>query len=121
MRNCKLLLIGLALLSPTYYATAQLSKDGEKIFKENFYQAEETIADGNYTAALPMYQELNAMDGENANINWRIGLCFLNTSNEKGKALPYLEKAISKKQIKIRHSEKTPPGTVIVMFSCREK
>ena len=112
MRNCKLLLIGLALLSPTYYATAQLSKDGEKIFKENFYQAEETLADGNYTAALPMYQELNAMDGENANINWRIGLCFLNTSNEKGKALPYLEKAISKVSADFvydTHEEKNAP------------
>ena len=96
MKNFKLLFISLALILPSMGIYGQLNKESEKIFKENFYAAEKVLADGNYINALPLFKDLNALDPKNANINWRIGVCYLNSATEKANALPFLEKAMKK-------------------------
>ncbi|MDD2984614.1 MAG: OmpA family protein [Crocinitomicaceae bacterium] len=47
-----------------------------------------------YDLALPLYLEANAFNPNNAALNFRIGVCYLN-SNEKFKALAYFEKSKS--------------------------
>lgn len=47
---------------------------------------------GGYKKALEQYLSANKYNGENAELNYKIGVCFL-TSNDKKKAISYLEKA----------------------------
>jgi outer membrane protein OmpA-like peptidoglycan-associated protein/tetratricopeptide (TPR) repeat protein len=65
--------------------------------KETFDDAEYFIAQEDYNEALSSYLKLYKRGyKENANINYRIGICYLNSSSEKDKAIPYLEKAVKK-------------------------
>jgi hypothetical protein len=47
-----------------------------------------------YRDALPLYLELHTNFPNNANVAYRIGLCYLNIPNEKHKAVPFLEAAV---------------------------
>lgn len=47
-----------------------------------------------FSAALPHYEEANAFNPNNAMLNFKIGICYLN-SNQKFKALGYFEKSKS--------------------------
>ncbi len=47
----------------------------------------------NYPKALETYLEAYAIDSNNANVNYKIGMCYLNSVNDKLKAVPYFEKA----------------------------
>ena len=42
--------------------------------------------------AIPIYQELLKSDPSNANLNYRLGVCYLNTRTMQSMALRYLEK-----------------------------
>jgi flagellar motor protein MotB len=66
-------------------------------FKKKFIDAEYHFLYEEFSDALPIYLELIKMDPENANINYRTGICYLHVPNpnENAKALPYLLKAIS--------------------------
>lgn len=48
----------------------------------------------NYSAAIKPLTEILLSNQENANINHLVGLCFLNSSFEKDKAISFLEKAV---------------------------
>ena len=65
-----------------------------KSFRELFIEAGYHIEFKNYRLALPVYLQLDSMDPGNANIQYRIGVCYLNSTTEKAKAIPYLEKAV---------------------------
>ena len=49
------------------------------------------IEDGNFHKALSLYQELLNEFPNNANLNFKIGFCYLNTATQKVKSIPYLE------------------------------
>ncbi|MCX6325931.1 MAG: tetratricopeptide repeat protein [Bacteroidia bacterium] len=59
-----------------------------------FYEAESSILFEDYKEALPLYQKLLKIYPTNANIKYRIGQCYINTSGEKDKAMSYLEDAV---------------------------
>ena len=61
--------------------------------KKNMTQAGLLINEENYTQAIKYLLKAYAVDSTNANINYKLGLCYLNTSAYKRKALAYLEKA----------------------------
>ncbi|MFH2140773.1 MAG: hypothetical protein ABIJ97_00015, partial [Bacteroidota bacterium] len=63
-------------------------------FKNRYFQAENMIEFGNYEDALLVYLELLKIVPDNANINFKVGYCYLNTVLDKKKSIPYLEKAI---------------------------
>ena len=91
---------------------AQINKESQKIFKEKYYLAENAISTGNYSKSLQLYIDLDAIDPDNANINWRIGQCYLNSATEKAAALPYLEKAATKSTTEFiydSHEERRAP------------
>lgn len=72
------------------------SQEYKEILKDIFYDAEYFLADEYYIDALQEYQKLYARGYEdNANINYRIGICYLNIPGKKQESIPFLEKAVS--------------------------
>ncbi len=67
----------------------QTSQDAKSMFleAESYYLFEE------YRDALPLYQQILAEDPENYNINFKIGICYLNDPYLKSKSVSYLIKA----------------------------
>ncbi len=58
---------------------------------EAYIQAEDFIEDGNFYKAIEVFQKLLGETPNNANLNFKIGFCYLNTATDKTKAVPYLE------------------------------
>ncbi len=53
--------------------------------------ADEHFKHGNFLMALPIYKELLKKDKENADIQYKIAQCYLNTNLNKAEAIRYLE------------------------------
>ena len=66
-----------------------------KVYKEKFIQGNYLILEQNYQLALDYFLEAYKIDSSNANINYKIGLCYLQTATQKNLALGYLKKAIT--------------------------
>jgi tetratricopeptide (TPR) repeat protein len=49
-----------------------------------------------YDKALDLYLKINKTESENADVKHRIGICYLNSEDQKAKAIPYLEEAVKK-------------------------
>ncbi len=64
-------------------------------FKKKYYQAEKMIEYGNFEEALVLYKELLVNNEKNANLNFKVGYCYLKTVLEKKLSIPYFEKAIT--------------------------
>ena len=95
-------LLFLLLLILSYPSNPLLAQKDE--LKLNFYDGEFFLSDESYEDALLSYQKVyNAGFQDNANLNYRMGVCYLNLEGEKNKAIPYLEKAI--KNISENYSE----------------
>jgi outer membrane protein OmpA-like peptidoglycan-associated protein len=63
--------------------------------KENFYDAEFFLSEEEYKEALYSFQKVYKSGfQDNANINYRIGICYLNIPGQKDKAISYFEKAV---------------------------
>jgi tetratricopeptide (TPR) repeat protein len=58
---------------------------------ELYIQAEDFTEYGNYYQAIDVYQKLLRESPNNANLNFKIGFCYLNTATDKVKAIPFLE------------------------------
>ncbi len=57
-------------------------EEGSKLMEEKFFNQ-----------AADIWSQLLATDTENANLNYKLGVSYFNSYNQKAKALPYLEKA----------------------------
>lgn len=79
----------LILLFPITLKAGSIPDDFKAIYEE----AEQYLLDENYSNALPLYLKLDEMKKGNADINFKIGFCYLNSSTYKTKAIPYLEEA----------------------------
>jgi outer membrane protein OmpA-like peptidoglycan-associated protein len=67
----------------------------EEVLRDIFNEAEFWLLEESYPDALVEYRKLyNRGYENNANINYRMGICFLNIPGEKDKSIPYLEKAV---------------------------
>ncbi len=64
--------------------------------KKKYSDAEFHVASNNYALALPLYLEVFTSDPSNANLNYKIGICYLKSVSEKNKAVPFLELAVTK-------------------------
>ncbi len=72
------------------------SQEYEEILRNVFYEAEFWMVEEAYPDALLEYQKLYSRGYENnSNINYRMGVCYLNIPGEKKKAIPYLLKAVN--------------------------
>ena len=90
MEKIKLLLF-FSLLSISNVFT-QISNEEYYLLTEN---ADNLIENEQFDKALPLYLRLNKSDSLNADLNFKIGVCYINSKLEKKKAVPYLEKAVS--------------------------
>lgn len=86
-----ILLVLLSTLCSIHTLIAQQDREFKNIFKE----AESILLYSNsHDIALPMYLMLEQMDPDNANIQYKIGICYLNIPGRKTSSIPYLEKAV---------------------------
>ncbi|HYW94383.1 MAG TPA: OmpA family protein [Bacteroidales bacterium] len=92
---------------------------GEQDKRALFQDAEYFLMTEDYQEALSAYLRLNWADRQNANIAYRIGMCYLNIPGEKIKALPYLK--LATQHISDRYTESTfnerqaPPQTLFLL------
>lgn len=90
MEKIKLLLfISLLSISNVF---AQISNEEYYLLTEN---ADNLIENDQFDKALLLYLRLNKNDTLNADLNFKIGVCYINSKLDKKKAVPYLEKAVS--------------------------
>jgi len=75
-------------------AITEVNKEQEN-FRSLFTQAGFHIEYKNYNLALPLFLIMDSLKPDNANIQYRIGQCYLESANDKEKAISYLEKAIT--------------------------
>lgn len=87
MKN-RLFLLILMLISLNVFAQSQ------KDIKEAFLDGEYFLAYDEYVDALPFYKKVYDVNPENANINYKLGLCYLNIPGQKDQAIPYFLKAV---------------------------
>ena len=67
---------------------------GKSDYRENFTQGNYLLLEQNYPLALKYFLDAYKIDSGNANINYKLGFCYLQSAAEKNKALSYLEKAM---------------------------
>lgn len=84
----KLSIIGIFIFLTTVVTYSQS-------FKEEFVKAATFMENENFYSALPILFELEKTNQKNANIKSMIGYCYLNTSYEKYKAIPYFKYVLS--------------------------
>lgn len=71
------------------FSRAQSDEQLKKIFPV----ADQHLANGKIELALKNFLELEKAYPDNANIKYKIGLCYLATATQKAKAIPYLKAA----------------------------
>ena len=106
------------LLSAIFSHTVLQAQDRSD-YRQKFTEGNLLILEGNYIQALKNFLWAYNIDSTNANINYKIGLCYLKTITERRKALSYLEKAVTnttKKYNDIEPTEKQAPVTAFFYY-----
>ncbi len=93
--------------------------ESKRARKKSFNDVRRFLLFSNYQDALPIILNLQRNDTGNANFSYLVGLCYINSSFEKEKAIPYLKRASanmtkSYKELKINES-KTPYKTMFYL------
>ncbi len=70
--------------------------------KKIFEQAEKDFIDLRYAPALKNYLSVDSLDKNNANVAYKIGVCYLNAPINKINAIPYLERAVKATSINFK-------------------
>lgn len=66
---------------------------GQYNAKKDFNDAYRFIRFNNYADALKPLLRVNKDNPDNANVNYLVGLCYINSDYDKAKAIPFLKKA----------------------------
>lgn len=90
MKHGQRILLGTLLSLTSALAIAQ---GGNTSFNWKFEEGNKLMEEKLFNQAAEIWKELLATDPENANLNYKLGLSYFNSFNQKAKALPYLEKA----------------------------
>lgn len=93
-------------------AIGQDKGDYRSLFTEGNY----LILENNYTQALHNFLAAYKIDSTNANINYKLGVCYLNTVTEKSKSLAYLEKAVANTTERYMDMEPTEKAAPVNAF-----
>lgn len=70
-----------------------VSQTINKKYVDDMEEINEYLLGGEYADALPILQKLEKEGYMNANISYKLGLCYLNSVFEKARSVSYLEKA----------------------------
>ncbi len=79
-------------ITPLLFCGVSSAQDTE--LRAAFTDAEYYFLYNDHAEALPLYMKVYEHQPNNANINYRIGLCYLNLPGQKHKALEFLQVAI---------------------------
>ena len=90
IRFFSLLIVALIAMS-NVFATSNL---GKPEFIAAFTEANKLMEEKFWDQAAKEWRNVLAMDPENININYKLGLCYLQSSSEKNKTVFHLEKAV---------------------------
>ena len=71
--------------------SASFAQMSEGDFNADFLEANQLMEEKLWNQSLDVWKKLYAEQPENANINYKLGYCYLQTANEKLKSLKYLE------------------------------
>ncbi|MFW5805097.1 MAG: OmpA family protein [Bacteroidales bacterium] len=106
------LILLLTFLSISFSTFSQSERQPDRRFVNNFYDASAFIYENNYDAAVPLLDELNSIDPDNANIQYLLGFCYLKSRVYQKQAQNKLEYAsgfISKAYKDDNHREQNAP------------
>lgn len=87
-------ILKISVLFLFFIFTPDIFSQEEANLKEEFLEAESYFLFEEYKEALPLYQKIIRVEPGNDNVNFKIGVCYLNDAYQKEKAISYLEKAI---------------------------
>ncbi len=93
----KILLLSLLVIS--LVSKAQITATYKDYFKEGSF----LLIEENYDSALANFIKAYKIDSSSANINYNLGFCYLQSSNQRNIAEYYLEKAV--KNISVNYKE----------------
>ncbi len=82
----------IALISALIIASFTIN--AQETFNQKFLEANTLIEENQYNVALPIWLQLQLEEPDNFNVNYKVGLCYIHSANEKKKALTYLVKAV---------------------------
>lgn len=66
----------------------------DESFRQSFLEANTLMEEKQYNVALPIWMGLQAEQPANFNLNYKVGVCYIYSANDKAKALNYLVKAV---------------------------
>ena len=101
----------------TLFCAISLLSYSQNELKKKFEKGEAYFLDSNYTKALPVFLSLLEADKENANLNYKVGVCYLSSALGHKKAIAHLEKAsmdISEKYKESSYKERHAPVSAIL-------
>ena len=75
-------------------------------YLKHFTEGNLLFLEGNYLMAVQSFEQAFAIDSSNSNINYKVGVCYLNLPAKKKKALPFLDMAVM--QIAKNYDEDEP-------------
>jgi hypothetical protein len=81
-------------LLPMFLIVLNINCQDKQSFKEMMLEAESNYLYEEFNEALPIYLKLSKADPSNDNLNFKVGVCYLNIPYEKEKSITYLLKAI---------------------------
>lgn len=105
------LLLGIILLFAAVAVVAQPNYDKRK-FRDYFFQANLMMLEGLNDSAKTTFLECFRMDSTNANVNYKLGVLYLRSGDEKFRAEEFLKRAVqntSKKYVEDEPAEKKAP------------
>lgn len=92
IRNLHHLYAALCLMLVATGLNAQMTAPvSEATFEEGNRLMEEKL----FNQAALVWEELQAKDPQNSNLNWKVGEAYMHSYNQKHKALPFLEAAVA--------------------------
>ncbi|MEO6883512.1 MAG: OmpA family protein [Bacteroidia bacterium] len=74
-------------------ATTVFAKAKDKDQKKDFQKAEDLFNNNLFSQALPIYLSIDSTEKDNYNLDFKIGVCYLNAPIDNEKSVPYLERA----------------------------
>lgn len=99
MRKYTILLLAL-------FCFSALAKAQDKAaYRSKFREGSNLLLEKNYPLALNSFLEAYRIDSSNANINFKVGFCYLKTETQKRKAFAYLERAVQNTSYKYSSSD----------------
>jgi tetratricopeptide (TPR) repeat protein len=106
---------GSAVATATRYSAnlfTPIPKISDRDFKDLFVDAQDLFNYEYYNDALYIFKKLLAVDFNNSNLNFYVGVCVLNSKQQRTKAIDYLKKAILKTDIAYSYNYKETSAPV---------